>query len=284
MSKLKLRINQLITKFLNAISPKLYFTICYFKHRGHLPNFKNPKDLSEIVISQILSGKINQYSKYVDKIEVRQYIEEWGWGEYLPKIYGTWDKPEDIEFDSLPNSFALKTNHGCGKHYICKDKSKLDKELAIKTINDALNTKFGRVEKQYSQIKPRCFAEEYIDDGTGNLPLDYKFMTCDGEIKAILICVGRSTGIRLGFYDLNWKKRAGIRAYERYEGDLEKPKSLEKMIEIAQDIAKKFPQVRVDLYCLPNGKIYFGELTFTPEGGLVRYFTNEAVTELGHNK
>jgi hypothetical protein len=39
------------------------------------------------------------------------------------------------------------------------------------------------------------------------------------------------------------------------------------MIEIAEQLAHSFDFVRVDLYCV-DGKVYFGELTHTPSGGL----------------
>ena len=55
------------------------------------------------------------------------------------------------------------------------------------------------------------------------------------------------------------------------------------MIKIAQTIAQKFEHVRVDLYDI-KGKIFIGELTFTPEGEIMNYFTNEGVEAAGHKK
>ena len=103
--------------------PYLYLTQLYIKKRHRIPNFKNPKDLSEIVMSEALYNNLGQYAPYADKVKVREYIEEWGLGEYLPKIYGVWDNVDDISLDVLPNKFALKTNHGCGNHIFCHDKT-----------------------------------------------------------------------------------------------------------------------------------------------------------------
>ena len=47
---------------------------------------------------------------------------------------------------------------------------------------------------------------------------------------------------------------------------VEKPKSYEKMIELAEKLAQGFRFVRVDFYNI-NGKIYFGELTLYPGNG-----------------
>lgn len=266
-----------------AFSQKLCLSLQYFKARGHFPNLKNPRDLSEIILSEILSGKICDYAPFADKLEVRNYITQWGLGQYLPKLYGTWTNVSEIDFDALPSAFALKTNHGCGSHYICPDKSKLDVVEAKFRIENALKTRFGKIEKHYACIKPQCYAEEYIADVRGgNQPLDYKFMCCDGDVRCILICSERDTGTRLAVYDTQWRRLEYIRAFERSSHEFEKPVNFETMMDIANLIAKKFPHVRVDLYSLPDGKIYIGELTFTPQGGIMNYFTNSAVSALGH--
>lgn len=279
-----LKLKRALSFILGRMSREFLFTLIYVKHRGNLPDFKNPRDISEIVLSQILSGKILEYADFVDKLKLRNYLTDWGYGDYLPKIYGVWNSPEEIAFSSLPNSFALKTNHGCGSHYFCRDKSKLDISEAKATISKALRTNFGRLEPQYGLIAPKCYAEEFLDDGKYPLPMDYKFMTCDGTVRCVMCILGRGDpkGIRIATFDKDWNPLDYIRPYERYNGKIDRPENLNEMWAIAEDIAKRFPQVRVDLYSLKNGKIYIGELTFTPEGGFVRYFTNDAVRKLGH--
>lgn len=59
-----------------------------------------------------------------------------------------------------------------------------------------------------------------------------------------------------------------------------KPKNFKKMVEIAEKLSKGFPELRVDLYNI-DGKIYFGELTFTSQGGFMDYFTLEFNKMLG---
>lgn len=61
---------------------------------------------------------------------------------------------------------------------------------------------------------------------------------------------------------------------------MKRPENLESMIEYARILAKPFPQVRVDFYDI-EGKIYFGELTFTSLGGMMNYFTQEALNDMG---
>jgi len=275
------KIISILAKTATLISPKLYINLSYLHNRGKFPNLKTPKDVSEIILSTMYSGKVNEYSEYVDKIKVREKYKEWGYEKYLPNIYGIWNHPEEIDFDKLPNAFALKTNHGCGHHYICKDKSELNIEEAKNIINEALNTKFGLAETQYHSIKPMVYCEEYINDGTGNLPIDYKFLCTDGEIKAILVVAERTeTSYKLLSYDTNWEKLNYVTPHYQTNYEFTPPKNLKLMAKIAKDIAQYFEFVRVDFYDLGN-RILLGELTFTPHSGIMSYFTDEAIKKLG---
>lgn len=271
------------------LSPTLYFTQLYVRNRHRWPNFNHPKDLSEIVMSEIINGKINDYVHYVDKVKVRKYIEEWGLGKYLPKLYKVWEKAEDIDFDVLPNKFALKTNHGCGGHLFCHDKSQFDKEYARKHMAKLLKQSYGgRQEPHYRLIKPLIYAEELLEEPGVKQPFDYKFMCCDHEIKFILFTSERgvaNTGVKLSTYSLDWKKLDYVKGPEASTKDYPCPPQteLQEMINIAHTIAQKFEHVRVDLYDI-KGKIYIGELTFTPEGGIMDYFNNIGIDAAGHKK
>ena len=52
------------------------------------------------------------------------------------------------------------------------------------------------------------------------------------------------------------------------------------MISVAEKLSQGFPELRVDLYNI-NGKVYFGELTFTSQGGGMDFYTPEFLKELG---
>jgi len=54
--------------------------------------------------------------------------------------------------------------------------------------------------------------------------------------------------------------------YPGHPGDTPAPSSLQEMIAISRSLASGFPFIRVDLYDF-NGNVYFGEMTFHPEGG-----------------
>ncbi|MDA3779628.1 MAG: ATP-grasp fold amidoligase family protein [Bacteroidales bacterium] len=89
----------------------------YFKKKI---NWDNPKNLIEKIYWLQLNTDTSLWTKYADKYKVRNYVKKCGYEENLPKLYGKWDKPKDINFDELPNSFVLKTNNGCGSVLIVK--------------------------------------------------------------------------------------------------------------------------------------------------------------------
>lgn len=270
-----------IAKTATAISPKLYIYLSYLHNRGKFPNLKNPKNVSEIILSTMYSGKVNEYSDYVDKIKVREFYKKMGYENFLPKIYGIWNNTNDIDFDKFPSAFALKTNHGCGSHYICKDKKELNIEVAKNTIEAALKTKFGLTETQYHSIKPLVYCEEYIHDNTGDFPIDYKLLCTDGEVKCILVVNEReNNSYKLLTYNTKWERLDYVIQDYNNIIDIAKPKNLATMIALAKKIAQNFEFVRVDFYDTGE-KLFLGELTFTPHGGIMSYFTQFAIEEMG---
>lgn len=269
------------------ISPRLSCTISYYHNRGRLPNFSKPMDLSEIVFSQMISGEVKNFAPYVDKVKVRNYISEWGLGEYLPKLYGVWKHGRDIDPTVLPDAFALKTNNFCGGHLFCTSKKDFNFEKAALHMDEELKEVSHELrESQYNSIEPLIFAEELIVDSRYIQPMDYKFHCCDGEVKGCLLCSDRGTqsGFKVSFYDTDWVSHPEfLRGGEKSDKDFEKPENYETMLLIANTISQHFKQVRVDLYNI-FGRIYIGELTFTPEGGMMSYYTNTALEFLGHSE
>lgn len=275
---MNLKLARKLSGIVGGISPKLLFQLSYFHNRGTFPNLKHPKNLSEIIGAQMLSGEINNYSEYVDKIGMRKYIIDWLGEDHLPRLFGVWDSFDAIDFSLLPASFVLKTNHGCNCNIVCFDKESFDKNAAKKMIEKSLSSSYGgALETQYRSIKPRVFAEELLSEDGKSLPMDYKFHCFNGQINGILMCASRGEdGEALKrLYSPDWENVDVMKAHKA-PFDFEKPKEFDEMKELVCIIASKFKQVRVDMYDV-NGHIYVGELTFTPQGGILRNFTMEGL-------
>lgn len=217
-----------------------------------------------------------------DKYMVRRWVIDKIGEEYLIPLIGVWNKFEDIDFNLLPEKFVLKTNHGSGTNIIVSDKKLLNLKTAQLKINDWLRTDFGykTLELHYAQIEPKIIAEEYVESRFGELQ-DYKFLCFNGKPHYCWVDMGRYSEHTRNVYDLNWNLQPwNQETYEHYKEPIPRPENFDKMIEIATILSKGFPHVRVDLYNV-EGKIYFGEMTFTNGGGFDRILPPEFNTELG---
>ena len=255
----------------------------YRVNRGKWPNFKHPRDLSELILSAMNSKEFTKYAIYADKWAVREYIERKGLGDILLDVYGAWTKAEDINFDMLPEKFALKPNNGSGGHFFCKDKSKIDIPSVRKQMNQSiiLDRPGYHFEPHYGKIKPMIYAEELIDTGTDAWPTDYKFTCVNGVIGDVFVCCERETGsTKYITLDTEWNILPYTKKEYMPNFNPEKPKHLDRMIEIAKILSSDFDIVRVDLYEYKN-KVYFSELTFSPWGGYMYSYNQEGLNKLG---
>lgn len=216
-----------------------------------------------------------------DKYEVRNYVKYKGYSNILVPLIGTYYEDADqIDFDNLPNKFVIKATYGCQMNLICSDKSHLDIENTRKMINNWLKNGFNRdaIEPHYKKIPHRVICEKYLENDDSII--DYKIHCFNGIPIFILTCSNRNEALRLNLYDLDWNPIHKIQGKYKNDNEIEKPSELEKMLSISRKLAEDFDFVRVDLYQIGK-KIFFGELTFTPDGGMLSYFTKEFDLEMG---
>ena len=269
---------------LARVNPMWFFQLKWrLSPIGRWLNLKNPQTYSEKLVWLNFYWRHPLKSKCADKIAVRDYVRECGCEELLIPLVGVWDRVEDIDFDKLPNRFALKCNHGCGCNIICKDKSKLDIADAKRRLAAWMKRDYGTTEFHYSAIKPRIICEELLDDGKHIVPVDYKMNCFSGKFfmcSAMLDRIPGQIGARKICLDGDFKRMMIRRKEEPMNLMCEKPKDFDKMITYAEKLAKPFPFCRVDFYYV-NGKIYLGELTFTSAGCLDASYTDEAQRQMG---
>lgn len=279
----KNRLNTIVADFIaTCFGQRMNYIARYYSHRHRIPNFKDPKDLSERVLSSMLSKEFLKYAPYADKVKVREYISSKGFSNLLIKQYGAWPNASLIPWNELPERFILKANNGCGGHLICTDKSKLIIPKTIELMNKTLEKDVKRLkytEPHYCAIKPLILCEELLGDGI-TLPTDYKFLCIKGKVEVILTISEREKGTKKWTFDKNWQVLPYIISEDSINDKPRKPEHLKEMVEIAEKLSEDFDFVRVDLYDF-QGKIYFGELTFSPLGGIFGSFSTEAIEILG---
>lgn len=249
---------------------------------GHELNWENPTAYTEKMQWSKLYDDNPLKTQYTDKYLVREWVKNTIGEEYLIPLLGVWDSVDDIQFDKLPNSFVLKTNHGSGTNIIVKDKTKLNYKMVKQAISDWMKIDFGykSFELHYSKIKPRIIAEKYIETKNDDLQ-DYKFLCFDGVPHFCWVDIGRYSAHKRNVYDINWILQPwNQETLGSYNKEIPKPQNFEKMVEIARTLSAGFSHVRVDLYNV-DGHIYFGEMTFTNGGGFDRIIPAEYDYELG---
>lgn len=278
--KFKRSIRRLCVKTL----PKLMSKRLYRKKLNKKLNLKNPQTFNEKIqwLKLYYCPKNPLVIQCADKYLVRKYIKEKGYEQYLNRLIGVWDSVDEINWDELPNKFALKCNHGCGYNIICDDKSKLNIAEAELKLRTWMASDFSLVnaEPHYSKIPRKIICEKYIENesGKGLLPADYKIHCFHGEPKVVAYYIERDINIKRSFYDVDWnimeigKEKHGIKS--------DKPVCLEEMLEVSRELSKDFPYVRMDFY-VKNNQPIFGEFTFTPAGGRADFFSEEGDILLG---
>lgn len=255
------------------------------KSKGLNIDLNNPKTIQDKLTWLNIYDTDPMKSFCADKIKVHEYCKDKLGKDICIPIIKVYDKPQDINFDELPDKFVAKCNHGSGMNIIVKDKKTANK----KEIIDKLNTWLGRdftfqngFEAHYHDIKRKCFVETFMDDGNASL-YDYKFWCFNGEPKFYTINDGFGHSKWMYFYDMNQNKMSLKRTDYRDEAskEVKQPSKFGEMVEYAKKLSEPFKFVRIDFYEI-NGVVYLGELTFTPGVNYFRYTNHEDEIKVGN--
>ena len=224
----------------------------------------------------------------VDKYAVRDYIVSRGYAHTLNEVYGVYDSVEDIDFESLPNQFVMKMTNASGRNWICKDKSHADwpamkKQFAVWMQDHDFGWQSG--EWQYSWIKTRIVVEKYLETLGESSLIDYKFNCIYGEPYSCFVAYDRNPldphgEVCYDDYDMQWNRTERILPqWHKNRRMLPKPQCWDQMIQMARDLSRDFEFVRFDLYEV-KGEILFGEMTFTPQGCVQVFYSDDSLREM----
>ncbi|MBQ7257023.1 MAG: glycosyl transferase [Abditibacteriota bacterium] len=249
----------------------------YMEKTGKKLNLINPKTFSEKLQWMKLYYRRPLFTIMADKYRNRFYVEKITGKDYSVPLLGKWDRPEDIDFNNLPNEFVLKTNHD-DKPILILDKERENYQKIRHDLYVKLNTSFYAVAREwaYKNIKRCIYAEELLGDGKTPL-LDYKFFCFDGEVKFLYIFSDSTDGKhgKMNFYDRDFEEAPFNHwHYPKNENPIPKPENFDEMVALAEQLSKDIPFVRVDMFNV-KGKIYVGEFTFYPTGGYVNFEPKE---------
>lgn len=269
-----------LLEYTNFIPDKAMIKLQYRIKTGRRLNLKDPKRYTEKLQWYKIYHRDPLMTKCSDKYSVRDYVENKGLREIINPLYGVYKDFNEINFDRLPRSFAIKCTTGSGFNMFVEDKYEADYKYMKKTIDYWVRRKtinYGR-EWSYYHVEPQIVVEKLLErDDNNDLP-DYKFFCFNGKVKYLYTMVdyvdnhdnGRCSFFTPDFIQLPYRRSE----YKEINRPIPKPENFEKMIEIAGILSEDFPHVRVDLYNI-KGKIVFGELTFYNASGYTIFTPDE---------
>ena len=242
------------------------------KVTGEVPNLFEGDDYNNKIRWAMVFEKDPLIVQCTDKLAVRDYVENSIGHDYLNRIYETYSSADDIDFEKLPSSFVIKTNHDSGSVWIIR-KNQVDFNRIRSLVSDSLakrNYGWKKGEWAYRQIEPAAFSEELLSDVEEGIP-DFKFHCAAGYVSFVQFIYDRLSNspkeiiLSPNGNQLPWRLDENFNVGENFD----KPLEWSEMIKVAEHLSKPFNYVRVDLYVSDFG-VRFGELTFSPRAGNYR--------------
>lgn len=270
---------ELMYRFGWIFPDKLYLKLVYYIKNKEWINIDQPKTFNEKLQWLKLYDHRPEYTMMVDKYAVKDYVAKIIGEKYVIPTIGVWDKPEDIDWDILPNQFVLKTTHGGGNGgvIICRDKNVFNRVDAVLKLNKAMKQDLYKKFREwpYKNVQKKIIAEKYMEDIQTKELRDYKFFAFNGTVKALFIATERGGGkVKFDYYDSEFHHLDLVQEHPMSGKHYEKPVCFDEMKKIAELLSKGIPQLRVDLYEV-NGNVFFGECTFFHHGGMVPFHPNK---------
>lgn len=237
--------------------------------------WNDPRTYREKVLWKMARDRRPLLTVFADKVAVRDYVSRIIGPEYLTSLYGVLEDPATLPALDLPEAFVIKANHGCGMNIFCARKAEVDWDLVVATCREWLAIDYSdhpdevNLEWAYRNIPRRILVEEYLGDGSGLRPRDYKFSVFHRRVKMIRVDV-HNPERQTNFYWPDWTPIDVEGWFRRTAEPLRPPSRLGDMIRIAETLGDATDFVRVDLYQIGH-RVVFGELTNYPAAGDLTY-------------
>ncbi len=254
---------------------------------GYEPDLENPRTFNEKINWLKLHDRDERITTCCDKYALKKYAADIIGDEHILPVLGAWKKGGEIDFDALPDRFALKVNWSSGFNIIVKDKSKLDIPAVRRQIDKWMeprrNSYYDTFNWGYLNMPPVAFAEPYIEQTNGQV-YDYKFYYSNGEFIYMFIATERTTDKSLTYTFFDDQLRRLPFTYggkPNADPTPAMPRNLDKMVELGKRLAEPFSFVRVDFYEISESEFYLGEMTFYSGGGTLPFDPVEWDEKLG---
>lgn len=273
------RIRYAILNALSWVPDSLMLSCLYWLTLKRWPNLKRPKRFSEWIQFYKIHYRNSEMAICTDKYLVRDFVKrKLGNKSILNKIYQVCNDANEINFDELPNKFVIKTTDGGNGDNVLlvRNKSSLSFEEVTKQINSWKNKKYYSISREWAYIgakNSQIIIEDLLEDNNstdGSID-DYKFLCFNGKFQYLWIDKDRFSNHCRGFWNSQFQFLTNVISdHPTFENEPQLPKNIREMADIAETLSNDFPFVRVDLYNV-NDQIYFGEMTFYPWSGFIKF-------------
>ncbi len=279
----RFNVNSMIGLY-NKLSDEKYLKKQFMLNTGQKLDLTNPIGFNAKMQWLKLYNRQDIYTTMVDKYSVKSYLTPIIGKEHIAGLLGAWTDPDDIEFAKLPDKFVLKTTHGCGGMFICRDKKKLDFLSVKKQLKKALKRNYYNScrEWPYKNVKPRIIAEEYLQDGDSKILNVYKVFCFSGVPYLIqTIQNDKTRDETIDYFDTKWNLLKLKQNFPNSKVPLKRPKTLDEILELSKACSRDIPFVRTDWYEV-NGNVIFSEFTFFSDAGLAKFYPSKWDIVLGN--
>lgn len=263
-------------------SDKQYARARYWLTTGRKLRLHPPVTLSEKINWLKLYDRSELRRRVADRTGVRQFVAERVGPDHLIPLEGVFEELTRDVWNSLPDQFVLKANHGSGMVAVVKDKKAEDPDEIIRMTRQWQQTDYSRFGREwvYKGLPRTIVVEELLLTHEGKVPDDYKFFCFNGKAVLFQIDIDRYGDHTRNFYDRTLKPAEAKIIYEPNEREVEFTANLQEALTIADRLSEGFNFIRVDLY-LTRDRVWFGEMTNFPGNGFEAFTPYQFDREMG---
>jgi hypothetical protein len=242
---------------------------------GYIPDIKRPRTFNEKILHRKLIHPAPNSELLCDKWRARELVRERVGDEILNDVYCAAGRVEEIDFAALPDDVVLKMNNASSRNIFVRSWRDADIPSIRLQLDQWLKNPIGhrRSEEYYTKIPPVVMVEKFLHDEKGNVPQDFKLFVFHGRCEFIEVHSDRFSAHKARIYNREWEPQPFHVA--PFGPLMERPVSLDEMIEIAERLGSDIDHIRVDLFNFQN-RIVFCEFTLTQGAGYMRFHPKEA--------
>jgi hypothetical protein len=216
-----------------------------------------------------------------DKFLVRRLVADRLGEEYLVPLFAHARRMEEVDFGALPSRFVMKASHGYSWTELVYDRASADLDDLRRKGDEWLRRNFyvAARERHYRGIEARILFEQFLmEDGKPARDFKIHCFRRNGHLTQVVeVHSNRFERHAINFFHPDWRpaniafgSAKNPNPPRMPKGAIPRPGNLDDLLTAADKLSRAFNYVRVDLYSV-EGRVYFGEMTFTPGAGLLRF-------------